>query len=664
MDIRHQHSAALYLALVACSSSSPPPEPRPIPAPKPSQLDPHQSLAVESLGAPVRASRTWASALAPNRRGGWNFITQSFELYTSAPTEFVVVDLERGTASIREGTPQRYTNANFKAGSELRAPNGRVFLPGVENSVAYYDPTDETVKELGSLLPPGDDKVFYQGVIGPDGIVYLGTQSNKLPTIVRLDPATLKARTIGKVGRDRKTYSYAYEMAVDPPWIYVTVGQNPWELAAIHIATGESRILATRDERAFMSLETKADGIVATLITNLGQPNESRQTVWCTNGAISKTQPRKRVKQPAKKVPTAPEVDLSAANPDSNGIGRIRWRPRGSTEQFREVQFKVEHVTPVALESLLALPDGSVLGNARQYHGFFRYTPKTSKFELYGAHGPSGGARAVLDGIAYITGYPKALLYAYDPTKAWTSTVASENAALRDEPIPDVNPRRLGNFRDSGAHYAAFLVPSRERLFFAGRRERDGDGGGVGYYEPTRRMFSGHFKDLATLDPAGLVVLDDLVVYAGKSRERGRDAQLVIYDRELHELARVAPRASLTSAGLIYVTPTPGVIVGISERDKVLYRYDVRAHKLLTSVTLDGQIGASTRRASDGTIWIVIDNTLARIDSKSLLLTRFGEPGSIPEGAANLTWQGDDLYMTVGPELRRVVRVGLPPIRP
>jgi hypothetical protein len=650
----------LVASRLACSSSTRQPSQVATPAPRQVALDSALPVVVEAVGIPVRASRTWASALAPNARGGWNFITQSFELYTESPAEFIVVDLERGTSTIQEGTPKRFTNANFKVGSELRAPNGRVFFPGVDNTVAYYDPKDETVKELGSLLPIAEDKLFHQAVIAPDGKLYLGTQSSKLPTIVQLDPVTLDARVLGQVGRQRNGYSYAYEMVVDSSWVYVTVGQSPWELVALHIPTGTSKVLATRDERGFMKLEDRANGVVATLITNLRTKSERREELWLAGGTGRPTPSPRAARRTAGRgvEPPPPEVDLSAANPDANGIGRIAWRPRGSSEPFRKVQFKVQHVAPVKLESLVALPDGTLLGNAKQYHGFFRYRAERG-FEFHGAHGPSGGPRAVLNGHVYIAGYPKGVLYRFDPAQPWTSTLADEMNALRDLPPSDVNPRRLGNFRETGTHYASFLVADGDMLFYAGRRERDGEGAGVGSYDPTRGLFAGHFRGLTTLDPSGLAVLGEDVVFAGKSRVRGREAQLVIYNRALEERARVVPRAGLSSAGTIFPTPEPGVIVGIVAEDKIAYRYDVRARKLLGWVSLDGQPEASARRA-DGTIWLVLDRTLVRIDPRTLALTPFGDVGSIPENAEHLTWQGDDLYMTVGPELRRAARVGLP----
>jgi hypothetical protein len=60
------------------------------------------TISSDLVGAPVRSSRVWFTALAPNKRGGWNFITQSHEYKSGLPTEFVVLDLETGKITTTE----------------------------------------------------------------------------------------------------------------------------------------------------------------------------------------------------------------------------------------------------------------------------------------------------------------------------------------------------------------------------------------------------------------------------------------------------------------------------------------------------------------------------------------------------------------------------------
>ncbi|HMG57772.1 MAG TPA: hypothetical protein VK601_29930, partial [Kofleriaceae bacterium] len=211
----------------------------------------------EAAVVPMRSARAWTTALAPNARGGWNFITQTYEYQSGTPTEFVVLDLATGQQTVTQGPAGIYANSNYQIDGQLRAANGRIFFPELDDQMAYYDPADETVKQVGVLPGGAGDQLMFRVVFGPDGKLYGGTQSSGLPTVFRLDPDTLRYDVLGSVGRDRSSYSYAYYVAVDPPWLYAAVGQSPWELAALNMTTGEMKILATRGDDGFMQLDTR-----------------------------------------------------------------------------------------------------------------------------------------------------------------------------------------------------------------------------------------------------------------------------------------------------------------------------------------------------------------------------------------------------------------------
>ena len=619
-------------------------------------LDPRLALRVESLGSPVRSSRTWTTALVPNARSGWNFITQSWELHSHDPVEFVVVDLEAGTSSVTDAPQKRYANSNYQFSNQLRALNGRVFFPLSDTGVDYYDPTDETVKHLPPVItPPGPDKALYYATFGPDGMLYGGTQSNALPTIVQIDPNKLTTRVLGHVGRDRKTYSYAYQIAIDPPWIYATVGQMPWELAALNIKTGESKILATRTERPWMSLETRPEGVRAQLITGVHTPQVVSDYVWCVDGKAIPVVPGGKLPFKARNFAAAaalsgaPELDVAQIDPA--GVGRVRWRSPGSKD-WKVVEYKVKHTTPIAIEALTPLSDGTVLGVTKQYHGFFKTAGSSSTF--LGGPSPSQSVFASLDGTLYTTGYPNSVLYAYDPKQPWTGTTPEKASA------PDANPRLLGNFTQAGAKYAYFLAPSQNRLYFAGRLERDGVGSGVGYYEPATKRFGGHHDNLLGVTPAGLAVLPELqrVVLSEQLAPGSTNAELIVYDNELVETERLVVKPGLADTGLIYSTPVNETIVGVLP--DAVYRYDIAAKRLLDWRALPGKTAVVAPRSVDQSLWVVVGTSLVRIDPVTLELVTFGQPGDMPAGLDLLVWQGDDLYASSGADLYRIARVGLP----
>lgn len=657
--------ACVLFACMAChddkASSSPAPKPALAAARRSAVvLDPHQPLHVVPLGTPVKSARTWTSALVPNARGGWNFITQSWELGSKSPPEFVVVDLATSVYSLMDSAGGYAVN-KYQVANQLRAANGRVFFPQFNDGLAYYDPKDETVKDLPPVIPqPAPDKIIYSAVFGPDGMLYAGTQSSGLPTIIQIDPDKLTSRVIGHVGSARKGTSYAYEIAVDPPWIYATVGEMPWELAALNIKTGESKILATRSERPWMHLETRPDGVRAQLITDVHTPQVKSDYVWCVDGGTIPAEVGPKVKAPFKAhrlapLPQpqadAPELDLTDINPDASGDSHVRWHARGS-EDWKVAVFRVKHTVPVNIEALAPLPDGSVIGGTKQYHGLF--TANGSSTGFLGLPTPSQSVITTLGGLVYITGYPNGVLYAYDPAKPWTGTTR-ENASA-----PDANPKMLGNFTQSAVKYAYFLVAGQKRLYFAGRRERDGVGAGVGYYEPARQAFGGHNNNLADVIPAGLAVLPDRVVLSERLRNEATtsQAELVIYDENLAEIERQVVKPGLTDTGWIYAAPDKNVIIGVLP--DAVYRYDLAAKKVIGWKDLGGKADVFARRPDDDSLWVVLGGSLVRVDPVTLQTQVYGQGSILPSGLEHLVWAGDDLYGSAGPDLYRISRVGLP----
>lgn len=628
-------------------------------------------LAETSIGTPVRSSRAWVNALAPNARGGWNFITQIYEYHSPDPVEWFVIDLDTGKYTVAQRQTGIYARTQIK--NEILAANGRIFFPENETFMDYYDPADETLKQLGRIVdPPGDNKFIYRLELGSDGKLYGGTQSNKLPVVFQLDPETLAVKILGSVGQHRIGYSYAYYLAPDPPWLYVAVGENPWELFAVNLTTGAQTLLATRSDHAFMHFERHPEGFTASMTTGLRTAQQQKETVWLADGKMFPFQPGydpahlpfkpRSVEPKAGRLENPPEIDTTALTPDASGIGHVRWRPAGSPDPWHDVTFQTKYTSPVDLESLVALPDGTLLGNATQYHGFFRYDPKTGALTSYGPHGPSQGARVVMNGKVYIAGYPNGVLYELDPTKPWTSSASIDGK-------DGANPRKLGTFQTTQTHYAYALVPAANgRLYYAGRRERDGTGSGIGYYDPKSETFAGHDDNLGAVDPDGLAVLDAVheVVFSGQQRDPAAGpGQLVVYDEDLHELERLVVKPDLDHTGELYAVPGTSLVLGVIRADtdpkrrthhpnqiNAIYRYDISAKRIVDWQDT-GQIGPATLRTSDGSVWVVIDGMLTQIDPATFEQTVVGAlPDAAPE--SHLAWQGDALYMTVGAELRRV----------
>jgi hypothetical protein len=652
-------------------------------------------LKTKVVSTPVSSSRSWTTALSPNPRGGWNFITQYWQHGSPKAPEYVVMDLQSGKSTVTTGK-SGYAGSIYQWDTQAQAANGRIFFPESGCTVAYYDPKDEMVHEIGQVADPKIHSMIYRWAFGSDGKLYGGTQSSgkNPPVIVQIDPETLEHRIVGKVGIDRNSPNYAYSLSVDPTpsegaplgWVYAAVGQNPWELVALNAATGEQKVLWKATDAWIDGFNYFPVGIRTGLVTNMSGPVNQRKKdfFWLADGQMFPCDLSKGYTptdipfKPRNLLPVrdvgapagAPELDLSQISADQDGVGRVFWRPAGSQEEFKEVRCKVTNMTPVDVESLVTLPDNTLLGNAVQYQGFFRYNPKTEKATFYGAHGPSRGPRTVVGDKVYICGYPKGMLYVYDPKQPWTSNRRTESLAaagkMDEAALATLNPRKLGNFRDADAHYAYFLIPSKNgRLYFGGRRERDGVGGAVGWYDPKTNTFAGHHKDLSFLTPRGMVVLDDMqrIVYSGElgsdpaqPDKKPAEAQIVVYDMELKELERITIKPGMKNTGLLLNGAKPGEFIGISEDEGVLYRYDLKNKKLLDWKTLPtGGIGNNSFvRGKDGMWWGVMGGHLVRLDPATLEIKSFGRIENPP---GLLSWVGDELFGVRGAE---VIKIELP----
>lgn len=618
------------------------------------------ALRTEKLAQPIRSARAWTTALAPNPRGGFNFITQLWEYPSTEPTEYVVVDLQTGKARVFEGPMGEgyaYANAMYNPENQVRAPNGRIFFGEYGNRISYYDPADETIKQLGRVLDnSNEDRFPYHFVFGPDGMLYLGTQGNRLPTLVRLDPDTLQWKVLGRVGKNRRGYSYAYRIAVDPPWVYVGVGQDPWELVALNAETGESKVLLEAEGLGFVKFDKRPEGIVAKVSHHRDTPKARTELWWCADGKLFPVadgkEPAALPFKPRATAPVAnpvkdpPQLDTEDLNAASDGTCLVRWQPAGASNAWKDVTFKVNHTQPIGIEGLAALPDGSVMGNGRQYHGFFRYHPETKRTEVFPPHGPSGGPRLLHDGLLYICGYPGSVLFAYDPAKPWTST----RRDLGNRDASSLNPSHLGHFRAvTDTHYASHLVPSANgRLYLLGRRERTGNGLGIGWYDPVGKKFGGHHENMENLMPRGLVVLDgaDRVVVSANGKEK--EGLLLIFDRELKEVERVDLKPELTSPGHLCADPSSGgapTFLGFSSTEPCVYRYDLAQRKILKKTPLPAEPRAICPNPKDGSLWFVCGDTLLRLDPSALTATAVG---TLPLNVGQLAWANGRLYASAG----------------
>ncbi|MCC7517872.1 MAG: hypothetical protein IT578_01670 [Verrucomicrobiae bacterium] len=656
---------------------------------------------MKSLGIPVKSVRIWLDALSPNPRGGYNVILQTFNssgyLKKRAGAKenplWLVVDLQTGKCATQEDLPGPGV-ALYSIQNQLRTANGRIFFPLAGNSFAYYDPQSETLKGVPPLISTKDGQlgpsIFYRVVVGPDGLIYGTTQSNDGYTYLGIvNPDTLETKVIPKLGGKRRkdNLTYGYWLKVTPPWTYVIIGQNAWSLVAVNTETGEQRILSEREEPYLISFNGRGDTFCATIRSAIGEIPDDPKAVRQGNSIISKHviyYPELKMKAEyffcveGKLVPAemtarsdgllppsykpvtvppmanAPEIDAERLGTVKDDHLQIFWRPAGSVTNapWKVTSVPVNNVEPIPIESLAALPDGSVMGSTLQYNGFFRWLPKKERLEYYGKHGPSRAKTAVMNGLFWFTGYPKCHLWSYDPSKPWNAPKDTDMAQEEG-----ANPRLLGNFAEADAHYAYFLQPLGDRrLYMLGRRERSGRGSAIGYYDVAAGTFAGHHRNLETLAPRGLVVLPELqrVVLSGQLDKGQEGPQLVVFDVELKEIERLVLKPGLANGGSLYPGATGTRIIGnVDQADlQAIYLYDLREKRLVSWIPLEFALERLVWNPKDRYYWAWQNGMLVKLDPSDLKITPVA---AMPKMPHHLAWQGDTLYAGVDGELFRIV---------
>ena len=649
---------------------------------------------VESLGTPVKSVRFWTTGLSPNARGGYNFIIQLYNHgYSKAATpEWVVLDLTAGKVVNRCVFPG-YANSNYSYENQLRAANGRIFFSTLGNSFCYYDPATESVGRIGPLLPvsPSGPSFFYRCEFGPDGLLYASTQSNDgFAYLAVINPDTLEYKVFEKIGGKarRELLTYGYWLEIDPPWVYVCVGQETWSLVAVNTQNGESDVLAEVNAPYRISFNSR--DLVRVSITSeflgtgvkdgdfkdnvLFVPSQKIKTeyLWAVDGKLYPATNPPRGKKTFPPLPltqtqllpmgAAPELDLAGLNLVVDNSFSVKWRPAKAApaDGWTTVSFPLRDIAGITIDSLTALTDGTLLGNAKQYNGFFRYRPAEQRLEYYGKAGPSHPVAAEVKGKVYYSGYPNSVLFVYDPMTPWRMPWPGDTATLSK---PEYNPRILGHFGgETGTHYTYFVVAEADRLYMAGRRERQGQGGGVGYYDIATGVFVGTYANLNFLQPRGFAVMPFLrkVVYSGELMddpthpgEKPAEAQLVVYDMELRELKRVTVKPGLAATGALYVSASGKQIIGnVNYRtENALYLFDMETEKMVKWSPLADPMDWLIVNPADGTWWGKMKTTLVQVNPATLEVTPAAE---IARPLENPVWQGGVLYGTDGGELLTV----------
>lgn len=626
-------------------------------------------MTITNHGVQVSTVRQWTTALTPNAAGtGWNFISASWAGTVGEPIKWNIVKdfTTTPTFDTDDTATHHYPNSNFNIPNQVRTANGRIFFPGADNSLAYYDPTTETVTELPVFVEvppvnPAASTALYIASLDTAGMLYFGTQEsqNRPAMICRVDPVTLTQTVLGYVGDSAAGYTtYAFRIAVDTvtasKYIYVAYGQNPWQLWALNITTGVATKLSEVTATGNVSFANiSGQGWIANIDTNLGQPDNVRTQLWCLDGAtypytvgVPPPVTARNVTPASYPLTLPPQVDYSG------GTGIVRWRPNGSTGAYTTVNYPVYNASPIGIESLVDYDDG-VIGNTLSYNGFFQFEqPSTETW--FGAYQTiSRGPRLNIDGKIYAAGYPNGVLVRYDPALPWDGTT---------------NPVLVGYYGTNGTQHAGIkysdymawapAAGAQGQLYVCGSRERNGVGSGIGAWRKATNNFIGTYAATGMVDvtPTGMCVLNSIsrVVMAGR-KIAGGDATLHVFDYDLNLIWTGVPIAGVSDLGQVWETATSGLICGVrqgSGNTLNIWTYNINTDTLVSNVNtaITGSLQPTQyRRPGTNKVYLVVGTNVVRVDVDALTAETVIDVSSImPVDSLALAGDGVTLFMAGG----------------
>jgi hypothetical protein len=676
----------------------------------PARLAAAPPLTVEDLGTPVKATRGGDVGLIPNPDGKtYDALIRYYNTYWG-PHTTVIVDLGTGAVSRHARPSALYSRAAL-------GPDGKFYstITG-EGGTAFevYDPATNTITDLAAIAKDveGETKPL---TIGTDGLMYGAGSKGGRAIIYQLDTATGKVTDYGLVGPDHSPNAcWGYTVAADDRYVYVASGKLPWYLVAYDRHTGKDSVLLTHDDpTGYLSVDQQRYGCTASVKDT--KANASRR-YWLHQGqaieitAANQTAPwpEPAEQRPWYVEPPKPELGTGHLIPLADGKAELWWRPAKDAE-WRHVAYEVPTYAYPVLR-LLALPNGQLCGSGGNYLGVFTYDPATRTAHHPGVLGLSHYCSTVLDGKVYMSGYPNSALYVYDPAKPWTARTAANawDKPLRDED-PNANPRWLAwlSHAGSGCHKMLAGVTANGKVYFGGRWYRNGEGGGLGWYDPATNQASGisepfrcyqvHY--LATAEGGRYVVASTAAVRdAIGNQPAPASAALLIFDTQEMKLVRqlepvtgaawTGPIAGVGGPWVLGLTYNPAdrqlpdyqgkpaLSYGHKDLSSLLYRVNVATGEIawvkpvaspagfLTNENAARQDGYDFQLGPDGQVWTYLGGRFANVNPEkdwhyayvgpNLALVRIAPAdgaisvvGKLDRGG-EMAFVGRDLYLSGG----------------
>jgi len=493
---------------------------------------------VFNTNAGLKDVRTGGTYMVPNdmndTNSSWDILKVYFQDYKKN-IEIVIIDGDTGAITKKDAD-----GAAFNGMFHVIAPNGKLFLISgkadgtIEPQVNVYDPSTNIFSLSVVDIPTDMDGATYNAMqIGTDGSLFISGMHNvkgphyHKPRILEIN--TTNYDIISDSG-PIAVPAQPWKIAADDTYVYLLTGKVPWKVIQYQRAAPHaSKVIASQNsglnilQTAFGVVMEKKGGDVdhfflykdriydapkspstwknATppwVYPSSYTPRDIWWTLNITHNSIDQFLKYPEV-TPYGNMQKEGSVKIVVSNAEPlNGQAEL-WIQQPQENNFTKYSYTLNtHQT--TLNRIIKRSDGKIMGVGGAYGPFMTYDTTTNAYEASaGSLGVSAYTMIESGGKVYISGYPRGVLFEYDYTKEWTQGIHDyvPGVAAKDLRDQSLNPRWCGKLAEhgSGAHKMYSSAKGADGLlYFGGQWMRDGNGGGLAWYNPQTDEMGGISK--------------------------------------------------------------------------------------------------------------------------------------------------------------------------
>jgi hypothetical protein len=652
---------------------------------------------VTNLGYVISANTIDSTALF-QLSNDTHFICDYIGNYGSTPLQILDVDLTQDTARLTNGVVGRNN------GTWTLYPNGKIYLASSEaNGTGYfmsYDPVVGTTRQIAQTTGYWSQTAD----IGDDSWIYIG----EFPCayVDRYNPNTDTFQSLGNMESETNTDygSYAYNLAADTRYLYVTVGESPWFLVVYDTqTTSRTRYWATNGDSG-AGIERGTNGL---WYYYRGIPTPTYHVVWyqLTNGApvllsnapsgllIENVQRGNMVKGVGNGYLLGYNVHLDYALPSSgNPSATIGYQTVGVTNWQSVTISNGFILNPLTVLRLYPWDNTRLLGFGFTYGPIFTWginshqtttlgSPRCDVYDIICGHGSPPS-------VAYFSGYAT-IVERYDPSRPWTLVPSTTNYFASN-----INPYQVLAI---GKHNLFSTFGADGMVYVAAEHERNSVGGELGWYDPVtgtngslRTPFTNAVDAPSDLKPA---LGGTKLVYVGQT------TNLWIFDvatksiqqiipislpgvSSLDKVVEVAPGVMFGDAGNMMTNPASAIsantIFAVNITNGSILYTNTLPNGGTAFVLYEKYYNHRLVLGPDGYIWLPITSTnihnqfteyyICRINPTNGSSTNLIDMGYYAFSPPDLMFNGGDLYLYGSTNLCRIqgalIPVGSTPTPP